>query len=977
MGAEPTPVPRSFLLRFCDSFLQDRNIKWLLMVGMLILLGSSLLLVSAHWDTYTPVWKYAIFLTYTATIFGVGQWARHRLALRRTATVLQALTVLLVPITFVVLHWVGREQAGSLGQGLQLALGGVNLVLAVAAARTIFHHFLRGHQPTFLASYLLLAVAGALVPGLPAAWAPMLVLALWAVFAAGSVKVNRHVFWLTEEHRAPRICGFLPIALLGGQFLMLFLLHAPQTFALEWFGLGAVLVAVPVLLTADAVAWVFQRRTGDLVRPLPWSIVGPLVVGLVLCAGGVIVSAASVLPPSRPHALVLTAALAAGLMAVVARRTGKRAFVWAMLAGIVLAYNFSPVFFMDTARVVVAHSAEVIHEANLPYAFYGLTYLPLLLALMFVARVQTRGGNELFAQPLRVFAVGLASVMLAVSTGHVKAFVPVALVMTATFALQAAVFRDGRLAWLAVLSWIAAASGFAEFAGAVLGWSLPAGAEIGCLAAAALALLAVGSLIDGWSARLLPAGIDRDWGTALAELWRAPCRSASLMLAFVLGFLWLARQALLPTDPSAWPIGVLVIGLVVAQAARRAARPALRVPLFVLVNWQVISLTVLLFGPPVALINLTPLDCLGFCLPVALAAAASLLTWQLWDKARLSPWGEIVATHLWALRAVAVLALCGTLSFQMHLAPNDIGMAAATFLLASAAELCGACRRQSEARVWGALGVALAAAGYFAFFGLVALGRGVAMFSVLGLGFAMWLIGEWVRDRSPFGILRRPLQQVALVLPLATVGLGIYRHLVAQPAWLGANSLALLLAAGFYFWRGLERPSKPLLILSGLVLDVAMFLLWRELAWTDPQFFMIPIGISILALVQLLKSEIPERFHDPLRYLGALVILVSPTFHIVGGSWLHLFSLMVASVGIVLLAMGLRVRALIYTGTAFLLADLVAMVVRGSIDNPNVLWMAGLALGGAVIALAAVCERNREALMGRIRVLADALKEWE
>src|SRR5438270_7005961 len=138
MSGEPAPVPRPFLLRFCDSFLQDRNIKLMLMVGMMILLGSSLLLVSAHWDTYTPVWKYAIFLTYTAAIFAIGQWTRQRLALPRTGAVLQALTLLLVPITFVVLHWVGREQTGSFGHGLQLALGAVNVVFAVAAARTIF-----------------------------------------------------------------------------------------------------------------------------------------------------------------------------------------------------------------------------------------------------------------------------------------------------------------------------------------------------------------------------------------------------------------------------------------------------------------------------------------------------------------------------------------------------------------------------------------------------------------------------------------------------------------------------------------------------------------------------------------------------------------------------------------------------------------------------------------------------------------------
>ena len=49
----------------------------------------------------------------------------------------------------------------------------------------------------------------------------------------------------------------------------------------------------------------------------------------------------------------------------------------------------------------------------------------------------------------------------------------------------------------------------------------------------------------------------------------------------------------------------------------------------------------------------------------------------------------------------------------------------------------------------------------------------------------------------------------------------------------------------------------------------------------------------MLWLVELLKREIPESYRDPLRYAGALTILVSPTFHIVSGSWLHLISLMV------------------------------------------------------------------------------------
>jgi hypothetical protein len=52
------------------------------------------------------------------------------------------------------------------------------------------------------------------------------------------------------------------------------------------------------------------------------------------------------------------------------------------------------------------------------------------------------------------------------------------------------------------------------------------------------------------------------------------------------------------------------------------------------------------------------------------------------------------------------------------------------------------------------------------------------------------------------------------------------------------------------------------------------------------------------------------------------------------------------------------------------------MLVRGSIDHPNLLWMAGLALGAAIVALAAVCENHREHLLQRIRILSAALERW-
>lgn len=85
---------------------------------------------------------------------------------------------------------------------------------------------------------------------------------------------------------------------------------------------------------------------------------------------------------------------------------------------------------------------------------------------------------------------------------------------------------------------------------------------------------------------------------------------------------------------------------------------------------------------------------------------------------------------------------------------------------------------------------------------------------------------------------------------------------------------------------------------------------------------------------------------------------------------------MVASVLLALAAIGLRIRTLLYTSTAFLLADLVALVARGSVDEPNVLWIAGVALGAAIICLGAVCENHRESLLARLRYLASELEQW-
>jgi hypothetical protein len=408
-------------------------------------------------------------------------------------------------------------------------------------------------------------------------------------------------------------------------------------------------------------------------------------------------------------------------------------------------------------------------------------------------------------------------------------------------------------------------------------------------------------------------------------------------------------------------------------------KPTIRDLAVILVNWQIVSLLIPIYVPGVtSLFNLTWQQFAGCALPLASLTAVSLLGFQLVCRRDDTLERDLIATHVFSLRLFAVYSISiSFLLLSVGLTFWQVGMAALTFVLLAGSELWTACRTQKQERVWMAEAVIAAAVGYFLCFGVISLGHGLSTYAVLAVGVIAWVLGRISARNPQTAVLSEPLTQTGMALPLVAVGAGMIRHMgTSQPGWLGINSLALLFAAGFYFWRGLEDRRKSMVVLAAVILNIALAMLWRELQWWDPQFFMIPLGLSILGIVEFLKAEIPERFHDPLRYLGALTILVSPTFHIVGGSWIHIFTLLLASVAVTLLSIGLRIRVLIFTGTAFLIADLLAMIVRGSIDNPNILWIAGIVIGAAVIVLAAVCENHRETLLTRLRILSAELESW-
>jgi hypothetical protein len=1239
VASSPATAPR-----FADGFLQERNIKWILGIGTILTLGSSLMLVSSQWSGFSAIFKELIILAYTALVFGTGRYTYERLALRRTGTVLLTLSVMLAPIACAAIPFVWEDHSWNFSY--------VALLIAAAALTTrvggrVFHHFLRAKQPALTVAYVILALAAAVVPLASAEFAgylrsPFTALALWCVFAVGTVKVNRTVFHLMERQRRPRIFAFFPMLLLALQYFALFGVCFAANTPLDRIGFGAVLTAIPLLLAADVVADVFKQRTGNLVRPLPWSIMTPLIAGLVACAAGVALAAVPMFELKPPFALVPTALLAAAVMVQIARRTEKQPFVYAAIGFVTLTYRYLPVYFAAATKVLITTTAAAIQEPKLPIAYFGFTFVPLLAVFTWASLRAERRGSKLFATPLKVSAVGLSLLFLALAPTHAKAMFPAALTLLGVFAAQIALFRNRVYVVPALIASIIAAIGTPEFLHGVLGFELPnhmnSSTAWFCYVGRLAGLLLIpGLFLDRLLRRVPVRFLGNDFAVDAAKALYAPCRHTSILLTTLLAMLWLPGYLTGSTAVPGFTTGLLLAGLGLVHAYMNAdgrfasqigtmalgfanvvvgialvefrwhdlpmaegtilsiavgllmvqwiasyllaARPERRisqafgeatrrcsfgllwlmvvchtllhvlngiahgglahgglptavwcnsfvltawlfdaarrgrnkllgtvsiVALFALVTsasqaylpgtvawlplWWVGVTAVLALGSTIAsrsprletrfapiiepahVIVPTLLLLISICSlvafsPAALAAGtAAPLVLAVWYTVRRDPlgtqlpmallnWrllGAVVAYSKPELRylfqvdfadallncpmvapAVALSAivwtwgvhrqerrrvligeldlglfqidafryltygLLGLTLFMPSLDGSQRAALAATFVLLTTAEFYVALRKNSETHVWKGLAIAAAGVALFAAFGLITFGRGWSMYIVLGLGFAFRLVAHFARNSRSAGVFVRPLLSVGMLLPGVAVAMGIVRHVLhfelggKALQWAGWNSLALLAAAMFYFREGLvERERKiggevvrfrdrRFTVAAATITNVALLLLCRERGFTDPQFYMIPVGITILLLVELLEREIPQGYRDPLRYLGALVILVSPTFHIVTGSWLHLITLMVASTAVILAAIGFRLRAVMYTGTAFLAADLAAMVLWGSVEYPQLLWIAGAALGASILGLGAVCELKREQVQQRLRAVGAALAEWK
>ncbi len=114
---DPRPAPEpSVIARILSGFMAELGVMWLLFLGVFLVVVSSAVLASLQWNNFSAMGQYGILWLYTLAFGGAAFWTAKHDNLRRTSQMLQAATLLIVPVNFWMMDGfrLGRSVSGAL-----------------------------------------------------------------------------------------------------------------------------------------------------------------------------------------------------------------------------------------------------------------------------------------------------------------------------------------------------------------------------------------------------------------------------------------------------------------------------------------------------------------------------------------------------------------------------------------------------------------------------------------------------------------------------------------------------------------------------------------------------------------------------------------------------------------------------------------------------------------------------------------------
>ncbi|MBN1205429.1 MAG: hypothetical protein JXB05_10945 [Myxococcaceae bacterium] len=256
--------------------------------------------------------------------------------------------------------------------------------------------------------------------------------------------------------------------------------------------------------------------------------------------------------------------------------------------------------------------------------------------------------------------------------------------------------------------------------------------------------------------------------------------------------------------------------------------------------------------------------------------------------------------------------------------------------------------------------------------GLEGLDATDSLMALVGGAFFSGLYVFVQREGSGLPAFRRPALLGAFLFPLA--------GLLTAPWHEPLYAAALLVGHAAHFAALAAHPSRRGVasLASAVAFNAALLVVWSGTGAGEPQYYVIPAGLSLLMLLRVFRGSLTPDTLARLRACAVTIIYVA-------GAWKPLMfsdaSAMVLCVLVCLVGVAagiaLRIRSYVYLGSAFLVTCIVANLARFGMRDHRIgaafLTLLGLMVVGFMVLLSA----HREKLLLRYARVRSMLATWE
>jgi hypothetical protein len=229
--------------------------------------------------------------------------------------------------------------------------------------------------------------------------------------------------------------------------------------------------------------------------------------------------------------------------------------------------------------------------------------------------------------------------------------------------------------------------------------------------------------------------------------------------------------------------------------------------------------------------------------------------------------------------------------------------------------------------------------------------------------------GMYVAPWERWGWLKSPWQNAAMLLPAVVVLLTSWDISIAS----------LLIVGAFYAWIARLSEQTRLSYLSVLLANWAIVRLMLNNAITDPLWYSMLLGASLLYVAQVdpaLRSVDDREKRHLLRCFAVGLVCLTALNQSDNSILLSLFTL-VFSLGLIVAGLVLKVRAFLYIGTLAFIIKVLRQVWIFIYDYSLALWAIGIVLGLLFIWVAATFEARRSQVIALLQYWLDELQAWE